>query len=139
MGEIGDKIYAYEGGKVIHAGETKKEGNMVTIEHSKKVNGKTITYRSNYMHLDSMDVKVGDEVSEGQKIGGMGKTGNADKTPTHLHFQIKINGKTVDPGSQFTSGDRVEQFFRGVADPGAHSRTIPQTSYENARAAQQCQ
>ena len=136
LGKKGDPIYAFEGGKVIYAGDTGgDEGKMVTVEHTAVVNGKKETYRSNYMHLDRIDVKLNDKVKEGQVIGGLGNTGNASNLPeseTHLHFQVKRGGSTVDPGSQFGAGDRVKQFFRGLFS-GGHSMTIPETNYEKVR------
>jgi murein DD-endopeptidase MepM/ murein hydrolase activator NlpD len=105
---------------------------MVTIEHTKKVDGKLVTYYSQYMHLSRIDVKAGDPVEEGRVIGGMGNTGNAGGTPTHLHFQIRAGNKTVNPSSQFTFWDRVKQFFRGIFS-SEHSALIPETDYEKVR------
>lgn len=69
-------------------------GNVVVIQH---VNGiKTL-----YAHLDSRRVTVGEKVEVGQIIGTMGNTGNVKASNggdgTHLHFEIRINDKPVDP------------------------------------------
>ncbi|UJF25509.1 murein hydrolase activator EnvC [Planococcus sp. 107-1] len=72
-------------------------GNAVVITHS--VNGQTMT--TVYGHLNSIDVSVGQKVSQGQRIGGMGNTGRS--TGPHLHFETHIgiwNGSSsnaVDP------------------------------------------
>lgn len=65
-------------------------GNYVVIDHG---NG----YRTLYGHLlnNSMVVKAGDKVSQGQKLGNMGSTGRS--TGTHLHFEIISSGGKVDP------------------------------------------
>ena len=65
-------------------------GNYVIIDHG---NG----YRTLYGHLlnNSMAVKAGDKVSQGQKLGAMGSTGRS--TGTHLHFEILSSGGKVDP------------------------------------------
>jgi len=65
-------------------------GNYVVIDHG---NG----YQTLYGHLsnNSMVVKAGDRVQQGQKLGNMGSTGRS--TGIHLHFEIKIGGGKVDP------------------------------------------
>ncbi len=56
-----------------------------------------IMNRADYGHLlqGGLKVKVGDRVTAGQTIGLMGNTGIS--TGTHLHFEIKLDGKHVDP------------------------------------------
>lgn len=63
-------------------------GNYVKIKHSDSVT--TI-----YAHLLRVDVEEGDRVQQGQRIGRCDNTGNS--TGNHLHFEIRINGKAVDP------------------------------------------
>jgi murein DD-endopeptidase MepM/ murein hydrolase activator NlpD/GH24 family phage-related lysozyme (muramidase) len=66
-------------------------GNYVMITHS---DGAVTLYA--HMHQNSITVKVGDTVSQGQVIGKMGSSGNS--TGTHLHFEIRPDGSnTVDP------------------------------------------
>lgn len=63
----------------------------------------------------------------------MGNTGNAadPDIPTHLHFQVREGGKTVDPSSKFGFGDRVKQFFKGLFS--SKPMFIPETNYEKVR------
>lgn len=81
-------IYAYAGGTVIYAGWNGQLGNMIAIDHG---NGLV----TNYGHLNEMYVSVGDSVSTGSKIAGMGKTGYV--TGTHLHFEVMKNGSYQNP------------------------------------------
>jgi len=81
-------IKAADNGKVTLAGWNGNYGNCVIIDHG---NG----YQTVYGHLSSISVSVGDTVEKGEKIGVMGSTG--DSTGTHLHFEIKQNGKITNP------------------------------------------
>ncbi|MDD2907327.1 MAG: M23 family metallopeptidase [Candidatus Gracilibacteria bacterium] len=81
----GTPVYAIAEGTVIIAKEMSMEGNNISIKHI--INGKTIV--SDYMHLSKIEVKVGDKVNAGTKIGEVGSTGNS--TGNHLHFQIDTN------------------------------------------------
>lgn len=49
------------------------------------------------MHLDSVNVAVGQEIRRSQKIGIVGTTGNSDGV--HLHFQVEQNGKHQNPSN----------------------------------------
>lgn len=75
-------IYASADGVVSRAQVLSSYGNVVMIKHS--IAGKT--YETNYAHLDSYSVKVGQKVKQGQKIGIMGMTGRS--YGVHLHFEI---------------------------------------------------
>ena len=63
-------------------------GNYVAISHGNGV-------VTQYMHMSSRSVSVGDTVSQGQQVGISGSTGNS--TGPHLHFGVMINGSYVDP------------------------------------------
>ena len=65
-------------------------GNYVIIDHG---NGYSTLY--GHMLNNSMVVKAGDKVTQGQKLGNMGSTGRS--TGTHLHFEIKLGGAKLDP------------------------------------------
>lgn len=75
-------------GKVIFAGEQRGYGNIVYVDHG---NG-TVT---RYAHMSAISVKKGQAVSKGTKLGEVGSTGNS--TGNHLHFEVRVNGKSVDP------------------------------------------
>lgn len=82
-------IYAAADGVVIGASYTAGGyGNLVVIDHG---NGIT-TY---YAHMSFIGVSTGQIVSKGQFIGRVGTTGNS--TGNHLHFEIRVNGRTINP------------------------------------------
>lgn len=80
--------YAAAGGTVTYTGYGPSSGNMIVIDHG---NG----YVTKYMHHYKMYVKAGDHVYKGQQIGLTGTTGHS--TGIHLHFQVEVNGKAVNP------------------------------------------
>lgn len=84
----GIPIYSITDGTVIRAGFTRGYGNYIVIEHR---NG----LKSAYAHMSTMNVKNGDKVIKGEKIGGVGMTGSA--TGNHLHFEVIRNNKKVNP------------------------------------------
>ena len=75
-------------GQVIFAGTHGGYGKLVTIRHN---NG----YMSLYGHLDEISVNLGDRLSAGQILGRVGSSGLA--TGPHLHFEVRRQGKPVDP------------------------------------------
>ena len=85
-------IVAAGSGTVIASTYNSGYGNYVMIDHG---NG----YSTLYGHMSGNAVSVGDWVNAGQCVGYMGATGNA--SGTHLHFEIRINGNTVDPEGWF--------------------------------------
>ena len=94
----GTPVVATHGGTVVKAGgngagDGPAYGNAVVIKHGNK------TY-SQYAHLSSVNVKVGQVVKTGQKIAPSGNTGNS--SGPHLHFEIRTTpnyGSAVDPAT----------------------------------------
>lgn len=70
------------------AGPFALEGNLIIIDHGRGL-------FSAMMHLSKINVKVGDIVAQGQKIGAIGSTGRS--TGPHLHWGMTWNGVKVDP------------------------------------------
>lgn len=87
---IGTPIVAAEDGTVIKAGPATGFGNWVVVDHG---NGLTTVY--GHMYARGIHVDVGDEVKRGQQIAEVGDAGWS--TGPHLHFEVRINGKPVDP------------------------------------------
>jgi murein DD-endopeptidase MepM/ murein hydrolase activator NlpD len=87
-GRHGEPVRASAEGRVVRAERFGAYGLAVDIDH-----GHGILTR--YAHLSRIDVAVGDRVSVGERIGGMGSTGRS--TGTHLHFEVRIDGQPVNP------------------------------------------
>jgi len=83
-----DTVYSTGIGVVSMSGWNYGYGKCVKVDH-------ILEYSSKYAHLSSVFVKKGDSVVKGDPLGKCGKTGTA--TGQHLHYEININGKTVDP------------------------------------------
>ncbi|NDV84776.1 glucosaminidase domain-containing protein [Bacteroides sp. 51] len=98
-----DDVLATENhGKVVAVNQNAHTaaGKSVTLEYQRENGDKC---QINYLHLSSIDVKIGDEVNAGQKIGISGNTGTRT-TGEHLHFgvkQITANGvsRDIDPAA----------------------------------------
>lgn len=93
----GKSVVAADDGVVIKSkairsksGAYRSYGECIMIRHS---DGKVTLYA--HMKEDSRKVFVGDKVQRGQTIGKVGSTGNS--TGKHLHFEVQINGKPVNP------------------------------------------
>ncbi|WP_211441096.1 peptidoglycan DD-metalloendopeptidase family protein [Collimonas humicola] len=87
-GKSGQSVVAAAGGKVMYAGSgIRGYGNLVIIKH-------TSNLLSAYAHNKTILVKEGQTVSKGQKIAEMG---NSDSDVVKLHFEIRQQGKPVDP------------------------------------------
>ena len=81
-------IYATGDGVVIRAGWNGGYGRVVYVKHEFGV-------ETRYAHLARIRVKKGQRVSRGQKIGDMGNSGRS--TGTHLHYEVRVGGKAVNP------------------------------------------
>ena len=87
-GASGQAVAASAGGKVVYAGTgLRGYGKLIIIKH----NG---TFLSAYAHNKEILVKEGQQVTRGQKIAEMG---NTDTDQVKLHFEIRRQGKPVDP------------------------------------------
>lgn len=88
----GNPVIAAKGGTVSKSYYSSSYGNYIVINHG----GGLMTA---YAHLNSRLVQVGDKVSAGQKIGTVGSTGAS--TGNHLHYEVYVNGSTVNPLSYY--------------------------------------
>jgi murein DD-endopeptidase MepM/ murein hydrolase activator NlpD len=86
--KYGVDVFASASGTVIFAGVSGGYGNLIQIKH---ING----YITLYGHLSKILVHQGQKVKRGQLIGKVGATGRV--TGPHLHFEIRLNGKAINP------------------------------------------
>lgn len=84
----GTSIRVVAAGTVVFSQKSGSYGNLIKISHGNGV-------ETWYAHCDSLYAKVGEQVSAGQVIAAVGSTGNS--TGPHLHLEIRINGKAVNP------------------------------------------
>jgi murein DD-endopeptidase MepM/ murein hydrolase activator NlpD len=87
-GPVGTPVFAAREGMVIAIGIHDVYGRFVRIRHQGG-------YETFYGHLDDINVELNQEVSSGMMLGTVGNTGLS--TGPHLHFEIRLNGKSRDP------------------------------------------
>ena len=87
-GDYGDAICAAQAGTVEYAGWISGYGNAVIINHGGGIS-------TLYGHCQSLNVSVGENVSQGDVIAYCGSTGNS--TGPHCHFEVRENGEPVNP------------------------------------------
>jgi lipoprotein NlpD len=87
-GKAGDPVVAAADGRVVYAGSgLRGYGNLVIIKHNN-------TFLTAYAHNQTLLVKEDQVVKRGQKIAEMG---SSDAERVELHFEIRKQGKPVDP------------------------------------------
>lgn len=97
-GRSGTPILSTADGVVVHAGWQSGYGRMVKIKHE-------FGMETRYAHLSKITVKVGQRVSRGDLIGGMGNSGRS--TGTHLHYEVRVNGDPVNPMTYIKAATNV--------------------------------
>ncbi len=106
-GNLGDPVHAANDGEVVLSRSCFASGNTVLLHHG----GGLYTA---YFHLAKLEVKSGQQVRRGQRLGTVGATGRV--TGPHLHFGAKLDGRWVNPESLLAL--RFER-------PPAEARTLP--------------
>ncbi|MFV0294221.1 MAG: DUF5930 domain-containing protein [Paracoccus sp. (in: a-proteobacteria)] len=97
-GPIGTPVMATGDGVVKFAGRQSGYGNVIIIEHA-------LGTETRFAHLSKIRVKKGQKVSRGSQIGDMGNTGRS--TGPHLHYEVRVNGKAVNPMSFIKAAQNV--------------------------------
>ncbi len=95
---VGTPIFSTGDGVVVFAGWQRGYGNLVKIQHA-------LGTETRYGHMSKIRVKVGQKVSRGSRIGDMGNTGRS--TGSHLHYEVRVNGRAVDPMSFIKAAQNV--------------------------------
>ena len=117
---LGTPLYATADGVVTHAGWLGGFGRLVKIQHEFGI-------ETRYAHLSRLNVKVGQRVSRGDRIGAMGASGRV--TGVHLHYEVRVGGKAVNPMIYIKAANDV--FYK------QNQRTRPQCGYSQDRRANQ--
>lgn len=104
-GPIGASIYAAAAGTVRFVGVQQGYGNVVEIDHG---NG----LMTRYAHMSGFRARVGQLVQAGQIIGLIGSTGRS--TGPHLHFEVRINDRAVNPRPFLEAAVHVQQESSGL-------------------------
>jgi len=90
-------------------------GNSVTIDHG-------YGYETLYAHMQNVDVKIGQKVKKGQKLGTVGSTGTS--TAPHLHYEVRINGKAINPIDFCLDGLTPEEYSILVNKAGQENQSL---------------
>ncbi len=108
----GAPVRSVGNGTVTYAARMGGYGNLVEIRHNARTS-------SRYAHLSRFGdgIEVGTHVTQGQTIGYVGASGLA--TSPHLHYELRINGRAVNPRRQFNTGT-------GAPVPAARQATFEQ-------------
>lgn len=110
---VGTRVNAAAGGTVIEAGTLPGYGNVVIIDHG----GGTIT---RYAHLSQIGTSKGSVVSQGQQIGlsggAPGAPGSGNSRGAHLHYEVRRNGRPVDPRQGAYPTDELGAQAKGIED-----------------------
>ncbi|MEO0689349.1 MAG: peptidoglycan DD-metalloendopeptidase family protein [Pseudomonadota bacterium] len=113
-GPYGSPIYAAAMGKVTFAGWKSGYGRTVEVSHG---NG----MKTRYAHLSRIDAKVGQFVDAGETIAGLGSSGRS--TGPHLHFEVHINNRAVNPRPFLETAPDVLKEARGAEPARAATPT----------------
>jgi len=102
----GTDVYATGNGTIAAVTPSRRGlGNHIIIDHG-------FGYQTVYAHLDRFNVRKGQKVSRGDVIGFVGSTGLS--VAPHLHYEVKLNGKNVDPVNYYFNDLSPEEYERIV-------------------------
>ena len=88
-GNVENPVWSSDNGVVVYAGWSNYGyGNLIVVDHG-------TGWQTLYAHLNSINVGCGQSVNQGQRIGGLGNTGNS--SGAHLHFEMIYVGTKVNP------------------------------------------
>lgn len=97
VADTGTPVAAARDGRVTRAGWWGTYGNVVVLDHG---DGS----ETRYAHLSRLHVSAGDVVRQGDVVGAVGSTGAS--TGPHLHFELRFDGRAVDPLAYLTEHGR---------------------------------
>ena len=101
----GTDVYATGNGTVVKMGWQTGYGNTIIIDHG-------FGYQTWYAHLQDFRTKLGKKVVRGEVIGGVGSTGKS--TGPHLHYEVHVKGKVVNPVNYYFMDLSAEDYDRMI-------------------------
>ncbi|MBN1108721.1 MAG: M23 family metallopeptidase, partial [Bacteroidales bacterium] len=102
----GSEIYATGNGTVEAVNTSARGfGKHIIIDHG-------YGYKSLYAHMDGFNVRRGQKVERGDVIGFVGNTGTS--VAPHLHYEVRLNGKSVDPVNYYMNDLNAEEYERMI-------------------------
>lgn len=103
---LGTEVYVTGNGTVTDVVTSQRGfGKHIVVDHG-------FGYTTTYAHLNSFNVRVGQKVQRGDIIGFVGNSGTS--VANHLHYEIKLNGKNVDPVNYYFEDLNAEEYERMV-------------------------
>jgi hypothetical protein len=90
-------------------------GKNVIIDHG-------YGFTTLYAHMKEVEVKTGDKVIKGQKIGEVGSTGTS--TAPHCHYEVRVNGKAVNPIDYCLDGLSPEEYKELVENASVENQSF---------------
>ena len=114
-GAIGTPIYATGNGKVVEVKNQKGYGKSILIDHG-------FNYQTLYTHLNKYNVKVNQKIKRGDIIGFLGNSGMS--TGPHLHYEIRKNGKPIDPINYYFNDLTADEYDQLVAEANNNGQAM---------------
>jgi murein DD-endopeptidase MepM/ murein hydrolase activator NlpD len=103
---LGTEVYATGNGTISDMVTSQRGlGKHIIIDHG-------FGYTTTYAHLNNFNVRVGQKVQRGDIIGFVGNSGTS--VANHLHYEIKLNGKNVDPVNYYFEDLNAEEYEKMV-------------------------
>ena len=118
-------VYAVLDGIVTESRHANGRGYTIKIDHG-IINGARVMTLYQHLHAANM-AKVGTKVKAGDIIAYMGRTGMGNDMMVHLHFELHINGKTVDPMPYLTSGKPIGNATQNAGVAKQEDEMVTQT------------
>lgn len=113
--KTGTDIYATGNGTVIHVDWKQGYGKCVIIDHG-------FGYQTLYAHMDEYNVRTGQKVIRGEKIGEVGNTGKS--TGPHLHYEVHVKGKPDNPAKYYFMDLTPEEYDQMLQIAANHGQVM---------------
>jgi len=113
--KTGTDVYATGNGTVIYVDWKQGYGKCIIIDHG-------FDFQTLYAHLDEYNVRVGQKVVRGEKIGEVGNTGKS--TGSHLHYEVHVKGRPDNPAKYYFMDLTPEEYDKMLQLAANHGRVM---------------